>query len=71
MSKKYHLDEPSYLILEPRKGGIFLRKFEEAQGIMSATEKLLSNIAEYRNLLRFLNEKHPEILEEWKINAPG
>lgn len=31
MSKKYHLDQPSYLILEPRKGGIFVRKFEEAK----------------------------------------
>jgi hypothetical protein len=31
MSKKYHLDEPSYLILEPMKEGIFLRKFEETK----------------------------------------
>ena len=38
---------------------------------MSATEKLLSNIQEYHNLLGFLNEKHPKILEEWKARGPN
>ena len=39
---------------------------------MSATEKLLSNITEYYNLLGFLNEKHPDILKEWRwSNGPN
>jgi hypothetical protein len=29
MSKKYHLDEPSYVVLEPKAEGIFLRKLKE------------------------------------------
>jgi hypothetical protein len=33
---------------------------------MSATEKLLSNIHEYHDLLGFLNEKYPQVLKEWK-----
>lgn len=36
---------------------------------MSQTEKLLSNIQEYQNLLGFLNEKHPQVLKEWS-NGP-
>jgi hypothetical protein len=38
---------------------------------MSATEKLLSNINEYQNLLGFLNEQHPKILDEWKSKCDG
>lgn len=33
---------------------------------MSVTEKLLSNIKEYYQLLGFLDAKHPEVLREWK-----
>jgi hypothetical protein len=32
---------------------------------MSQTERLLSNIREYYQLLGFLNEKHPQVLKEW------
>jgi hypothetical protein len=33
---------------------------------LSQTDLLLSNINEYHNLLGFLNDRHPEILDEWK-----
>ena len=33
---------------------------------MSETDKLLSNIREYADLLEFLNEKHPHVLKEWE-----
>ena len=36
---------------------------------MSATERLLSNINEYHNLLGFLNERYPKILNEWKLGT--
>jgi hypothetical protein len=29
MSRKYHLEKPSYIVLEPREEGIFLKKFKE------------------------------------------
>lgn len=35
MSKKYHLDEPSYVVLEPTEEGIFVRKLEEAKSIVT------------------------------------
>ena len=38
---------------------------------LSQTDKLLSNILEYNNLLGFLNEKHPTVLDEWKNNSAG
>lgn len=38
---------------------------------MAPTDKLLLNIEEYSNLLGFLNEKHPEILNEWKSKSAG
>lgn len=34
-------------------------------------DKLLSNINEYNNLLGFLNEKHPTVLDEWKNKSAG
>jgi hypothetical protein len=37
--------------------------------MMSQTEKLLSNIHEYQNLLGFLKDKHPTVLDEWKNNG--
>ena len=33
------------------------------------TDKLLSNIREYQDLLGFLNEKHPQVLKEWSNGA--
>lgn len=35
MSKKYHLDEPSYVVLEPKKNGIFLRKLTENNTVVA------------------------------------
>ena len=34
---------------------------------MSQFDKVLSNIIEYKNLLSFLKEKYPTVLEEWKV----
>lgn len=39
--------------------------------MISATDKLLSNIREYYELLGFLNEKHPQVLKEYKIRGAG
>jgi hypothetical protein len=33
---------------------------------MSATEKLISIVYEHKELLGFLNDKHPTVLNEWK-----
>jgi hypothetical protein len=33
---------------------------------MSATERLVSNVHEYYELLDFLNENYPNVIEEWK-----
>jgi hypothetical protein len=33
---------------------------------MSATEKLISIVYEHKELLGFLNDNHPTILDEWK-----
>lgn len=39
---------------------------------LSQTDQLLSNIHEYHNLLGFLNERYPKILNEWKLGiGPG
>ena len=38
---------------------------------MSQFDKVLSNIIEYRNLLLFLKQDYPKILEEWKTKKVG
>ena len=38
---------------------------------MSATERLLTNIREYTDLLQFLNQKYPNVLQEFKIINAG
>lgn len=38
---------------------------------MSATERLLTNIREYTDLLQFLDQKYPKVLNEFKIINAG
>ena len=38
---------------------------------MSATERLLTNIREYTDLLQFLDQKYPNVLQEFKILNAG
>ena len=36
---------------------------------MSATDELIQNVYEFRGLLRYLGERYPKILNEWKNKA--
>lgn len=38
---------------------------------MSQTDELLSNIHEYCELLRFLDDKYREVLNEWRSKNAG
>jgi hypothetical protein len=38
---------------------------------MSVIDKLLSNIHEDRQLLGFLKDEYPKVLEEWKSKGAG
>jgi hypothetical protein len=38
---------------------------------MSQTEKLISIVYEHKELLGFLSDKHPSILDEWKNKSAG
>ena len=46
-----------------REGLRFRREYKLK---LSATERLISIVYEHKELLGFLNEKHPSILVEWK-----
>jgi hypothetical protein len=39
---------------------------------MSATDELIQNVYEFRGLLKYLGERYPKILNEWKLGTgPG